>query len=288
MSDVIASPSVRALAARKGIALEKLAQELGRGTILREDIESAHQSSKGSAWDVDHSAFGPVVEEPLSRFTRLAGENLTSATQFIPSVTHHDSAEVSILEAFRRSITPEAEAKGIRVTALAFLIKALARALREFPKFNASLNRQGTILIKKGYVNIGVAVDAPHGLVVPVIRDADQKGVFALAMELSDVAGRARNRKTRPEDLGGGSMTVSSLGSIGGESFTPIVNPPELAILGISKVVIRPIWNGNAFEPVSVLPLDLTYDHRVINGAEAARFLRYVCALLKEPARIMV
>ncbi len=288
MSDVIASPSVRALAARKGIALEKLAQELGRGTILREDIESVHQSSKGSAWDVDHSAFGPVVEEPLSRFARLAGENLTSSTQFIPSVTHHDSAEVSILETFRRSIEPEAEAKGIRITALAFQIKVLARALREFPKFNASLNRQGTILIKKGYVNIGVAVDTPHGLVVPVMRDADQKGVFALAAELSDVAGRARDRKTRPEDLGGCSMTVSSLGGIGGESFTPIINPPELAILGISKVVTRPVWNGHAFEPASVLPLDLTYDHRVINGAEAARFLCYLCALLEEPARIMV
>ncbi len=289
MSDVTASPSVRALAARKGIDLEKLARTLGRNTILRGDIEGSREPGPGlSAWDVDHAAFGPVIKEPLSRFARLAAENLSFAAQMIPSVTHHDSAEISRLEAFRRGIGPEAEERGIRVTALALQIRALARALREFPKFNASLGPDGTVLFRKSYVNIGVAVDTPHGLLVPVIRDADRKGVFMLATELSDLAGRARNRKIRPDELGGGSMTVSSLGGIGGESFTPIINPPELAILGISRAVTRPRWNGETFEPAFMLPLDLTYDHRVINGAEAARFLRYLCALLEEPARIMV
>ena len=291
MPDLIASPSVRALAARKGVDLKELARKLGRNTVLREDIQIGGrwpQGSETTAWDVDHSAFGPVIEEPLSRFARLAAENLTSAARTVPSVTHHDSAEISVLEAFRRSIGPEAEGRGIRVTALAFQIKAMARALREFPKFNASLNRDGTVLIKKTYVNIGVAVDTPHGLMVPVIRNADRKGVFTLAEDLSDLAGRARNRKIRPDELGGGSMTVTSLGGIGGEAFTPIINPPELAILGISKAVTRPLWNGETFEPAFMLPLDLTYDHRVINGAEAARFLRYLCALLKEPARILI
>ena len=290
MSEIIASPSVRALAAKSGIDIDRLARHLGRETITRDDIERKLDPPRQdvSAWDIDHSAFGPVTEEPLSRFTRLAAENLTAATRAIPSVTHHDSAEIGMIEAFRERIRPEAEKLGLRLTGLAFQVKALARALREFPRFNASLSPDGAVLVKKHYVSIGIAVDAPHGLTVPVIRNADRKGVFAITTELAGFATRARERKIRPDELGGASMTVSSLGGIGGEAFTPIINPPELAILGISRSVTRPRWNGAEFVPTLTLPLDLTYDHRVINGAEAARFLRYLCSILAAPERILM
>ena len=283
----IASPSVRKLAQEKGVDIDALAVRMGRQTIAREDIlggGSATPAAGAQYWDVDHGAFGPVTMEPLSRMAKLAAANLTAATQHIPSVTHHDSADVSRIEALREAL----RAEGRRVTALAFHVAVLARCLGEFPRFNASLSADGESLILKGYVHIGIAVDTPQGLVVPVIRDADRLSVGEISEALSDLADRARARRIRPEDMGGASMTISSLGGIGGEAFTPIVNPPEVAILGITRTEVRPRWDGIAFRPKPMTPLDLTYDHRVINGADAARFVARYCDLVADPDRLLL
>lgn len=292
MPDVIASPSVRAHARQKGIDLEQLASNLGRQSIAREDLEAARSASAPagdvSYWDVDHSQFGPVSEEPMSRFSQVAAANMAAAQALIPAVTHHDRADMSAVEAFRRSVRPETEARGVKLTALAFHAKALSRCLLEYPKFNASLSSDGKTLILKHFVHIGIAVDTPHGLMVPVIRDADKKGLWQIAAEIADLAGRAQDRKVRPEEMGGASMTISNLGGIGGTAFTPIVNPPELAILGITRTEIAPVWDGEAFIPTPLTPLDLSYDHRVINGADAARFMAHYIGLFAEPRRILI
>ena len=293
MTDVIAPPSVRALAREKGIDLEKLASDLGRTTIAREDLSSdakpaAAQGDHNKYWDVDHSQYGPVTEEPLSRFAQVAAGNLGAANTLIPQVTHHDRADVSAIEALRKELKPEAQARGVKLTALAFQVKALARALREFPRFNASLTPDGKTLVLKDYVHIGIAVDTAHGLMVPVIRDADRKGLWQIAAEITDLAGRAQARKVGPDEMGGASMSISNLGGIGGTAFTPIVNPPEVAILGLTRTEVIPVWDGVAFQPVPMVPLDLSYDHRVINGAEAARFVTYLAGLLGDPRRIMI
>ena len=305
MSEAVAAPSVRALAARKGIDIDRLARELGRETITRDDLEAGGRPAAAPAgpattpaapeaadwaasyWDVDHAAYGPVSEEKMSRFAQVAARNLAAAA-LIPAVTHHDSADISRIEAFREGLKPEAAARGVRLTALAFQLKALARCLLEFPRFNASLSPDGTTLVLKHYVHIGIAVDSPHGLMVPVIRDADRKGLWRIATEIADLAARARDRKIAPDEMGGASMSISALGGIGGEGFTPIINPPELAILGITRTRISPVWNGEAFQPRPLLPLDLTYDHRVINGAEAARFMRHYCQMLEDPESILL
>lgn len=293
MSDVIASPSVRALARDKGIDLEKLARDLGRTTIAREDVtggasQSAAQGDHSKYWDTDHSQYGPVTEEPLSRFAQVAADNLSAANTMIPQVTHHDRADVTAIEALRKELKAEAQARGVKLTALAFQVKALARALREFPRFNASLSPDGKTLVLKDYAHIGIAVDTAHGLMVPVIRDADRKGLWQIAAEITDLAGRAQARKVGPEEMGGASMSISNLGGIGGTAFTPIVNPPEVAILGLTRTEITPVWDGAAFQPLPMVPLDLSYDHRVINGAEAARFVTYLAGLLGDPRRIMI
>ena len=293
MTDVIASPSVRTLAGQKGIDLEKLARDLGRTTIAREDLTNdarpaAAQSNHAKYWDVDHSQYGPVTQEPLSRFAQVAAGNLGAANAMIPQVTHHDRADVSAIEALRKELKPEAQARGVKLTALAFQVKALARALREFPRFNASLTPDGKTLVLKDYAHIGIAVDTAHGLMVPVIRDADRKGLWQIATEITDLATRAQARKVGPDEMGGASMSISNLGGIGGTAFTPIVNPPEVAILGLTRTEISPVWDGTAFQPVPMVPLDLSYDHRVINGAEAARFVTYLAGLLGDPRRIMI
>lgn len=291
MSDTIASPSVRALARQKGIDLEKLAADLGRTTIGREDLDGGNSPAPAgntSYWDVDHSAYGPASEEPLSRFAQVTAENLAAASTLIPQVTHHEQASVSALEAFRSRLKSEAQTRGIKLTALAFYIKALTRALHEFPRFNASLTRDGKTLVLKHYVHIGIAVDTAHGLMVPVIRDADRKGLWVIASEIVDLASRAQERKIRPHELGGASMSITNLGGIGGTAFSPIVNPPEVAILGITRSRIVPDWDGEAFRPVAMVPLDLSYDHRVINGADAARFMAYLAGLLADPHKIMI
>jgi len=292
MADVIAPPSVRALARQKGIDLDRLAADLGRTSIAREDLEGGAPApgpaGDTSYWAVDHGDYGPVTEEPLSRFAQVAAQNLAAAQALIPAVTHHDRADVSAIEALRKELKPEAKARGIKLTALAFQVKALARALLEFPRFNASLSADGKTLVLKHYVHIGVAVDTAHGLMVPVVRDADKKGLWQIAGEIADLAGRAQARKVRPEEMGGASMTITNLGGIGGTAFTPIVNPPELAILGITRSEITPVWDGAAFQPVPMVPLDLSYDHRVINGADAARFMGCLAGLIADPRRIMV
>lgn len=291
MSDVIASPSVRALAREKGVDIEQLAANLGRQTIAREDLErekSAAPAGDTSYWEVDHSTYGPITQEPMSRFGQIAAANLAAANALIPQVTHHDRADMTAIEALRRDLKAETQAQGVKLTALAFHVKALARALREFPRFNASLSADGKTLILKDYVHIGIAVDTAHGLMVPVIRDADQKGLLQIGAEIRDLASRAQNRKIGPDEMGGASMSISNLGGIGGIGFTPIVNPPELAILGITRTETVTVWDGDTPHPVPMVPLDLSYDHRVINGADAARFLSYFAGLLSDPRRMMV
>jgi pyruvate dehydrogenase E2 component (dihydrolipoamide acetyltransferase) len=206
----------------------------------------------------------------------------------IPQVTHHDRADMRGVEAFRKTLKDEGAARGVKITALAFHVMALARTLRAFPRFNASLTADGETLVLKGYVHIGIAVDTPHGLMVPVIRDADRKGLWQIAADIADLAGRAQARKLSGDEMGGASMSISNLGGIGGTAFTPIVNPPEVAILGLTRTETVPVWDGEAWQPVPMVPMDLSYDHRVINGADAARFLAHVARLLADPRRMVL
>jgi pyruvate dehydrogenase E2 component (dihydrolipoamide acetyltransferase) len=292
---VNASPSTRAYARQQGVDLDALGAATGRNTLAREDVdwhlngETATPASDHSRyWDVDHAAYGAVSEEPLSRMAQVAARNLGAANAMIPQVTHHDRADMRALEAFRSGLKEEAQARGIRLTALAFHVKALAQCLREFPRFNASLSADGETLVSKHFVHVGIAVDTPHGLMVPVIRDADRKGLWRIAEEISDLAARAQARKIRSEEMGGASMSISNLGGIGGTAFTPIVNPPEVAILGLTRTETVPVWEDGNWTPVPLVPLDLSYDHRVLNGADAARFLTRYAALLRDPRRLVL
>ncbi|KPP99365.1 2-oxo acid dehydrogenase subunit E2 [Marinobacter sp. HL-58] len=294
MTDIIAPPSVRALAREKGINLEELARNLGRTNIVREDLDNTSptaansNTSDTSLWDVDHSRHGKVREEPMSRFAQVAASNLAAAQTHIPAVTHHERADISAVEAWRRKLKPEAQARGVKLTALAFHVVALARCLQEFPRFNASLSADGQTLVLKEYVHIGIAVDTAHGLMVPVIRNAETKGLWQIGAEIADLAARAQNRKIAADEMGGASMTITNLGGIGGIGFTPIVNPPEVAILGLTRPESIPVWDGDAFQPVPMVSVDLSYDHRVINGADAARFSARYSSLLSDPRRMMV
>ena len=294
MTDIIAPPSVRALAREKGINLEKLATDLGRRNIVREDLDAetpavaAAPAGDISYWDVDHSFYGPVSEEPLSRFAKVASANLAAAQALIPAVTHHERASIGAVEAWRKELKPEAQARGTKLTALAFNVAALARCLEEFPRFNASLSADGQTLVLKEYIHIGIAVDTPHGLMVPVIRDADTKGLWQIAAEITDLAARAQKRQVSAKEMGGASMTITNLGGIGGVGFTPIVNPPEVAILGLTRPETVPAWDGESFHPELRVSVDLSYDHRVINGADAARFSTRYSSLLSDPRRMMV
>ncbi|AKI01854.1 pyruvate/2-oxoglutarate dehydrogenase complex, dihydrolipoamide acyltransferase component [Hoeflea sp. IMCC20628] len=293
----IASPSVVAHAGRNGVDLSDVARKSGRLNLAREDVDS-HLNGKtptasamptlNTYWDVDHAAFGPVSHEPLSRMARVASANLAAANAMIPQVTHHDRADMRRLAAFRASQKTEAERRGLRLTALAFHVKALAICLQEFERFNASLSPDGETLVLKHYVHIGIAVDTPHGLMVPVIRYTDKKGLWQIAADITDLAARAQMRKIRPDEMGGASMSISNLGGIGGTAFTPIVNPPELAILGITQTETVPVWENECWTPVPMTPLDLSYDHRVINGADAARFMARYVRLLADPRRMVI
>jgi pyruvate dehydrogenase E2 component (dihydrolipoamide acetyltransferase) len=296
--DIIASPATRAHAARQGVDLADLARATGRESIAREDVDK-HLSGGGAApaaagpdasryWAVDHTAHGTTVVEPMPRMAQVAAANLSAAHSLIPSVTHHDRADMRGVEAVRTRLKAEATERGIKLTALAFHVRALARCLRDFPRFNASLSPDGSTLTLKHYVHVGIAVDTPGGLMVPVIRNADRKGLWVIAAEITDLASRAQARKIKPDEMGGASMTISNLGGLGGTAFTPIVNPPELAILGLTRTETVPHWDGTTWQPVPMVPLDLTYDHRVINGADAARFLTRYAALITDPRRIMV
>jgi pyruvate/2-oxoglutarate dehydrogenase complex dihydrolipoamide acyltransferase (E2) component len=293
----VASPAVRAYATEKGVDLFAVSAASGRRTLSREDVDqylsgdslvASVRSNHSRYWDTDHGKFGPVTREPMPRVARIAAANLSAANAEIPQVTHHDRADMRGIDAFRKSLADEAAARGVKLTALAFHVKALARCLVEFPRFNSSLTADGETLIFKHYVHVGIAVDTPHALMVPVIRDADRRGLWRIAAEIADLSSRAQSRKISSEEMGGASMSISNLGSIGGNAFTPIVNPPEVAILGLSRTETVPIWAEGEWLPVPMVPLDLSYDHRVINGADAARFITRYAALLADPRRMLI
>jgi pyruvate dehydrogenase E2 component (dihydrolipoamide acetyltransferase) len=241
------------------------------------------------AWpDVDFAKFGPIEVKPLSRIQKLSGPYLHRNWISIPHVTQCDDADITDLEAFRKAQTAETEKKGFKLTMLAFMIKACVTALKAFPQFNASLDKSGENLIVKKYYHVGVAVDTPGGLVVPVVRDADRKAVFDLAQELSEISKVARDGKLKPGDLQGGTFSISSLGGIGGTYFTPIINAPEVAILGVSRASLRPVWTGKEFAPRLMLPLSLSYDHRVLDGATAARFTTLLVSVLSDIRKLIL
>jgi pyruvate dehydrogenase E2 component (dihydrolipoamide acetyltransferase) len=300
-----ASPSIRKFARELGVNLSMVQGSGPKGRILQEDVQSfvkgimtgkGAPAGKGGAlpfnlppWpDVDFAKFGPVESKPLSRIQKLSGPYLHRNWVSIPHVTQCDDADITDLEAFRKSQTIETEKQGFKLTMLAFMIKACVTALRQHPQFNASLDKSGETLILKKYFHIGVAVDTPGGLVVPVVRDADKKGVFDIAHELSDISKAARDGKLKASDMQGGTFSISSLGGIGGNYFTPIINAPELAILGVSRAAMRPVWNGKEFQPRLMLPLSLSYDHRVIDGALAARFTTDLTKILADIRRTLL
>jgi len=298
-----ASPSVRAFARQLGVDLSRVTGSGPKARILQEDVQAyvkrtladgAAASGGGSGgalnllpWPrVDFARFGPVESKPLSRIKKISGANLARNWVMIPHVTNHDDADITDLEAFRVRLNKENEKSGVKVTMLAFLIKAACAALAKFPEFNASLD--GDNLVYKRYFHIGFAADTPNGLVVPVIRNADQKGVLAIAKEMGELSAKARDGKLGPVDMQGGCFSISSLGGIGGTYFTPIINAPEVAILGVCRSAIRPVWDGAAFAPRLLLPLSLSWDHRVIDGAAAARFNAYLGALLADMRRMVL
>ncbi len=295
-----ASPSVRKFARELGVPLERVQGSGPKGRILHADVQAFVKTSLGTggapatakggglpfdlpAWpEVDFAKFGPIEKKPLSRIQKLSGPYLHRNWISIPHVTQFDEADITDLEAFRKAQGAETEKRGFKLTMLAFMIKACVTALHQFPQFNASLEPGGESVIFKKYYHLGVAVDTPGGLVVPVVRDADRKGVFDLAQELAAISKLARDGKLKPADLQGGTFSISSLGGIGGTYFTPIINAPEVAILGVSRAVMRPVWNGHEFAPRLMLPLSLSYDHRVIDGATAARFTTYLVSVLSD------
>jgi pyruvate dehydrogenase E2 component (dihydrolipoamide acetyltransferase) len=235
---------------------------------------------------VDFTKFGPVERKDLSRIKKISGANLHRNWVMIPHVTNHDNADITELEAFRVQMNKENEKAGIKITMLAFVIKAMVAALKKFPDFNASLD--GDQLVYKQYYNIGFAADTPNGLVVPVLKDADKKGIFQISSEMGELSKKARDGKLGGGDMQGGCVSISSLGGIGGRYFHPIINAPEVAILGLSKSVMEPVWNGKEFTPRLMLPLSLSYDHRVIDGAAAARFNAYLGQVLSDYRRILL
>ena len=288
-----ATPSVRRFARELGVDLARVSGSGRKGRITQEDVQAYVKAAlQGGATAgggglaplpvIDFAQWGEVETVALSRIRQLTGENLGRSWPQLPQVTQHDEADITDLEAFRKAQAGAAEARGTKLTVVALLLKACASALKAFPDFNASLAPDGKALIVKRYVHIGVAVDTPAGLVVPVIREVDRKGILDLATELGDLSARARERKLKPEELQGGSFTISSLGGIGGTAFTPLVNWPQVAILGVSRAAMKPVWDGAAFAPRLMLPLSLSYDHRVIDGAAAARFTRHLAGLLED------
>jgi pyruvate dehydrogenase E2 component (dihydrolipoamide acetyltransferase) len=300
-----ASPSVRKFARELGVELSLVGGSGAKGRITVEDVRAfvkgalaGGTTSKASSandgaglglipWPkVDFAKFGEIQTKPLSRIKKISGANLHRNWVIIPHVTNHDDADITDLEAFRVLLNKENEKSGVKVTMLAFLIKACVQALKKFPDFNASLD--GDNLVLKQYFHIGFAADTPNGLMVPVIKDADKKGIFEIAKESSELAAKAREGKLAPAEMQGGCFSISSLGGIGGTYFTPIINAPEVAILGVCRSATKQVWNGSAFEPRLILPMSLSWDHRVIDGASAARFNTYLAALLADFRRVML
>ncbi len=298
---VHASPGIRRLAREFGVGLERVRGSGPHGRITKEDVQAYVKSALAGAavvpgggpfagiapWPkIDFAQYGPIETVPLSRIKRIAGAALHRNWLTIPHVTNHDDADVTELEAFRLQLNAENAKAGLKVTMLAFLIKAAVAALRKYPDFNASL--EGENLVLKRYYNVGFAADTPNGLVVPVVKNADAKGIYEIAGETAGLAEKARNGQLAPADMAGGTFTISSLGGIGGTSFTPIVNAPEVAILGVSRAAMRPVWNGSEFKPRLILPLSLSWDHRVLDGAAAARFNACVAAVLADLRRTLL
>ena len=296
-----ASPAVRRFARELGVDLGRVKGSGPKGRILKEDVQAfvkealARPAAGGSLGlqlpempAMDFAKFGPVEIRPLSRIKRISGANLHRNWVAIPHVTQHEDADITELEAFRKQMAEEAKKDGVRLTLLAFLMKASVAALKQYPEFNSSLTPEGDGIVLKRYYHIGVAVDTPEGLVVPVIRDVDKKGVLELARELAEVSARARDKKLSPTDMQGGCFSISSLGGIGGTAFTPIINAPEVAILGVSRSAWKPVYQNGQFVPRLLLPLSLSYDHRVIDGAAAARFITYLAAVLADIRRLVL
>lgn len=295
-----ASPSVRLFARELGVDITKITTGNGRkGRILKEDVthyvkrimtESSPQTGGGipSIPAVDFTPFGETESQSLSKIKRLTGQNLSRVWLNLPMVTYHEEADITEMEAFRIALNAEKAKDEVKITGLMFIIKALVAAMKQFPSFNASLSADGQNLILKKYFNIGIAVDTPNGLVVPVLRNVDTKSINQLAGELAEKSEKARQGKLMPADMQGGCITISSLGGIGGTAFTPIVNAPEVAILGVTRAKMQPVWNGTEFVPRLMLPLDLTYDHRVIDGAEGARFMAHIKQNLSDIRRLLL
>ena len=299
-----ASPAIRRFARELGVDLQRVPGSGDRGRILREDVtafvKSTLQQGAGAAptlgggrrFDfpelrpVDFSRYGAIVRQPLSRIQKISSGHLHRNWVGIPHVTQHDEADITDMEAFRLANREEAEAQGFKLTPLVFLITAMVASLKKFPRFNASLDADGETLVLKKYFNIGIAVDTPNGLVVPVIKDCERKSIIELGAELAEVSARAREQKLTPKDIQGGCISISSLGGIGGTAFTPIINAPEVAVLGVSRSRMQPVWNGSDFQPRLMLPLSLSYDHRVIDGAQAARFTRFLASRLEDLRRL--
>lgn len=299
-----ASPAVRKFARELGVDLSKVGGSGRSSRIVKEDIQSFVKSvmSSGGASvkgggaalgvepmpEIDFSQWGEVEIQALSKINKLTGKFLHRNWVTIPHVTQFDEADITSLEAFRKQSNAEYADQGVKFTMLSFIMKAVAAGLKKYPRFNSSLEPSGENLILKNYFNIGVAVDTPDGLVVPVVKDVDKKSLVEISMELREISGKARDKKLKPSDMQGGCMSISSLGGIGGTKFTPIVNAPEVAILGVSKADMKPVWNGSEFEPKLMCPLSLSYDHRVIDGADGARFITYVSHLLADARRLLL
>ncbi|WP_136253641.1 pyruvate dehydrogenase complex dihydrolipoyllysine-residue acetyltransferase [Onishia niordana] len=306
---VHAGPAVRMLAREMGVDLSRVKASGPKGRVLKEDVHgyvkqvmaqsqgkaapaSAPAAAGGSGIppipDQDFSQFGEIEEKPMGRLMKMGATNLHRSWVNIPHVTQFDEADITELEAFRKSMKAEAEAQGAKLTPLPFLIKACAVALQKYPQFNVSLKSDGETVVHKKYVHIGIAVDTPDGLMVPVIRNADQKSLIDLAKESVELAKKAQTKKLKRDEMTGGCFTISSLGSIGGTAFTPIVNPPEVAILGVSKASMKPVWDGAAFQPRLTMPLSLSFDHRAVNGADGARFTAFLGQMLTDIRRLLL
>ena len=298
--DIYAGPAVRKMAREFGIPLVEVKGSGPRGRIVKEDLhayvkgltENKPAAAAGGGLpgipDIDFSQFGEIDIQPRSKLDKLTATNMHRSWVNLPHVTHFDDVDITELELFRKGLKQEAEQRGVKLTPLPFLLRAAAAALTANPAFNASLTSDGESVVYKKYVNIGMAVDTPAGLVVPVVRDVDKKSLWQLAEETAELAAKAKDRKLKPADMQGGCFTISSLGNIGGTGFTPIINAPEVAILGVSRLTVKPQWDGEQFQPRQMLPLSLSYDHRAINGADAGKFMQFMGAALADIRRLLL
>ena len=297
-SKAYATPSVRKFARELGVDLGQVDGSGRKGRISKEDVQSfvkraLSQPATGGLGvapmpEIDFSQWGEIDTKPLSKINKLTGQFLHRNWVTVPHVTQFDEADITDMEIFRKGMAAEYKEKGIKITPLVFMMKAMVSALKEYPRFNSSLDSSGENLIMKNYFNVGIAVATPDGLVVPVVQDVDRKSLVDLAIELGEISVKARDKKLKPSDMQGGSITISSLGGIGGTKFTPIVNAPEVAILGVSRSKMQPVWNGKEFEPRLMLPLSLSYDHRVIDGADGARFTSFLSRVLSDTRRLLL